>query len=85
MNGALYQKMEQLKHYNYKEAMEKWYLANMVSNDGFKFNSLKKIEVVEAHWKHHKDSIKEGYTWRNDGQHSYYGIAENGAAEKKEF
>jgi hypothetical protein len=32
MNGSLHNKLEQLKSYNYKEAMEKWYLTNMVSN-----------------------------------------------------
>lgn len=46
MNGTLKNKLEELKSYNYKEAMEKWYLANMVSNQGFKFNTLRKIEVV---------------------------------------
>jgi hypothetical protein len=67
MNGSLRNKVDQLKNYNYKEAMEKWYLTNIVSNQGFKFNTLRKIEVVEAHWKHHKDGLKDGYTWRKNG------------------
>lgn len=32
MNAALHKKVEELKSYNYKEAMEKWYLTNLVSN-----------------------------------------------------
>ncbi len=85
MNGSLHNKLDQLKSYNYKEAMEKWYLANMVSNQGFKFNTLRKIEVVEANWKHYKDSINEGYTWRKDGNHTFAGMAETSGESKAEF
>lgn len=47
----------------------------MVSNEGFKFNTLRKIQVVEAEWKNCKDGTSEAYTWRNDGKHSFSGDA----------
>jgi hypothetical protein len=51
----------------------------MVSNEGFKFNTLRKIEVVEAEWKGYRDGVNEGYTWSNDGKHSFSGDAQQKA------
>lgn len=85
MNSALRTKMDQLKSYNYKEAMEKWYMANLASTTGFKFSTLKKVEIVEAYWKHHKDNISEGYTWKKDGNHSFTGLSEIEPRYKKQF
>jgi hypothetical protein len=58
--------------------MEKWYMTNLMGNSAFKFDRLRKIEIVEANWQHPNPEVPKddsalfegGYAWRKDGDPS---------------
>lgn len=74
INGAVRNKVEELKHYNYKESMEKWYMANLMGTSGLKLDRVRRVEIVEAHWQHPNPEVLKdgyalfegGYAWRKD-------------------